>query len=254
MHEQTRVALVAGASGGIGSTTATRIAQDGYDVALTYRSNRAAAQEAADAIAALGRSTRLYQASLEDYAQVEATVKDVVEDLGRLDAVIYAAGPYLPQRWVTEFDPQQIPDILREDTVSCWNLIRASLLELRKTQGCIVSVSTPAVRRYARKDLLSAVPKAAIEAIIRGVAAEEGRFGVRANAVAVGALADGMYHKLMANKDFDEHWIDVTLKVLALKRLGAASDIAEAIAFLASAERAGYVTGQTLVVDGGFAL
>lgn len=249
-----RTAIVTGASGGIGGTTARRLAADGYDLALTYRSNEEAAREVAADCESEGVTTRVYKATLDRYDEVAAAVNQAVDELGRLDAAVYAAGPYLPQRWVTEFEPHQMDDILREDTVSCWNLIHASLLPLRETKGCVVSVSTPAVRRYARKDLLSAVPKAAIESIIRGVASEEGRFGVRANAVAVGALEDGMFHQMLAEDDVDDTWIEKTLSVVALRRLGKASDIAEAIAFLADPDRAGYVSGQTLVVDGGFAL
>ncbi|MGE0066327.1 MAG: SDR family NAD(P)-dependent oxidoreductase [Solirubrobacterales bacterium] len=251
---ESRVAVIAGASGGIGGATAKRLARDGYDLALSYRSNEAAAREIADAVEAEGQTARLYKATLAEYGQVSSMIEGIVADFGRLDASIYAAGPYLPQRWVTEFEPTQMDDILRDDTVSCWNLVHASVLPLRETKGAIVSVSTPAVRRYARKDLLSSVPKAAIEALIRAVASEEGRFGIRANAVAVGALEDGMYHRLVEEKDFDEKWIEITKSVIALGRLGNATDIAEAIAFLVSPERAGYVSGQTLTVDGGFAL
>jgi 3-oxoacyl-[acyl-carrier protein] reductase len=254
MSEGKRVALIAGASGGIGGETARKFAREGYDLALTYRSNDEAAGKVAGECKELGADARLYKATLHDHAAVKAMVGSVVGDLGRLDATIYAAGPYLPQRWVTEFGPTEIDDILRDDTASCWNLVQASLLPLRETEGAIVSVSTPAVRRYARKDMLSSLPKAAIEAMIRAVAAEEGRYGIRANAVAVGALLDGMYHQMLAEEDVDEHWIEVTKSVIALQRLGNASDIAEAIAFLASPERAGYVSGQTLTVDGGFAL
>lgn len=246
--------MIAGASGGIGGETAKRLAREGYDLALSYRSNEQAAAEIAGAVEAQGRVARLYKATLAEYGEVSSMVEQIVSDFGRIDASIYAAGPYLPQRWVTEFEPTQMDDILRDDTVSCWNLVHASVLPLRETKGAIVSVSTPAVRRYARKDLLSSVPKAAIEALIRAVASEEGRFGVRANAVAVGALEDGMYHRLKEENDFDERWEEITRSVVALGRLGNATDIAEAIAFLVSPERAGYISGQTLTVDGGFAL
>lgn len=254
MSDGKRVALIAGASGGIGGETARKLASEGYDLALSYRSNEEAAAKVADEVKALGADARLYKATLHTYGEVKAMADQVLADFGQIDATIYAAGPYLPQKWVTEFEPTEVDDILRDDTVSCWNLVHATIPALRETKGAVVAVSTPAVRRYARKDMLSSVPKAAIEAMIRAVAAEEGRYGIRANALAVGALEDGMYHRMVAEEDVDQHWIDVTKSVISLGRLGKASDIAEGIAFLASPDRAGYVSGQTLTVDGGFAL
>jgi NAD(P)-dependent dehydrogenase (short-subunit alcohol dehydrogenase family) len=117
----------------------------------------------------------------------------------------------------------------------------------------LVAISTPAIRRYAVKDILSAAPKAAIEQVVRGVAAEEGRYGVRANCVGSGVITDGMYDALVENGDFTERFLTNTKQLLALGRLGTAVDIANAVGFLAS-DRAGYITGQTLMVDGGFAL
>jgi 3-oxoacyl-[acyl-carrier protein] reductase len=254
MSDPKRVALVAGASGGIGATTAVRLAEDGYDLALAYRSNRDAVTEVANRIAALGRDATLHQVTIADYEDVSHTITRVKEMHGRIDALVYAAGPYLHQRWVSEFDPSMVPDVLRDDATACWNLVHAALPHLRESKGSFVSVSTPAVRRHAKKDLLSSMPKAAIEALVRAVASEEGRYGVRANAVAVGVLDDGMVPKLLARGDFDERFFEATLHAVALGRFGSSKDIAEAIAFLVSPERAGYISGQVLTVDGGYAL
>ncbi len=254
MTQADRVAFVAGASGAIGGATARRFARDGYAVGMSYRSNLEAIQRVAADIESAGGAATFFQATLENYDEVKAAVEGTVSNFGHLDAAIYAAGPYLPQRWVAEFDPRQVSDIIHQDTSGAWNVFHASLLHLRATEGCIVSVSTPAVRRHVRKDLLSSAPKAAIEAMIRAIASEEGRYGVRANAVGVGTVSDGLFTKLVNDRYFDDHWLETNLKYIALGRVGATTDIAEAILFLASKERAGYISGQTLVVDGGFAL
>lgn len=253
-EETTPVAFIAGASGAIGAASARKLAEFGYDLALTYRSNEESARELAAEVEALGRRAPIFQVQLDDYGQVQKAIEETVEQFGRLDTTVYAAGPYLHQRWVTEFEPEQVAEAIRADTSAAWNTFHASLLHLRKTKGSIVSVSTPAVRRHARKDLLSSAPKAAIEAMIRAIASEEGRFGVRANAVGVGTIDDGAFSQLVEDGEFDEQWVATALKVVSLGRLGSANDIASAIAFLARDETAGYITGQTLIVDGGYAL
>ena len=128
-----------------------------------------------------------------------------------------------------------------------------ALPHLRQSEGSIVAITTAATRRYPVRDGLSSIPKAAVEAAVRGIAAEEGRFGVRANTVGPGMLVDGMAERLMASGDLDESALDAARANIAMRRFGSADDIAEAVCFLASA-RAKFITGQHLDVDGGFTI
>jgi len=113
-----------------------------------------------------------------------------------------------------------------------------------------VAVTTMATSRVVVRDLLSAGPKAAIEAVVRQLAVEEGRFGVRANCVGVGMTGDGVAVRMMQSGDLTEQVQKAVTNTIPLRRWGTVADIAEAVCFLAS-DRAGFITGQTLNVDGG---
>ncbi|MFE3703166.1 SDR family oxidoreductase, partial [Nocardia tengchongensis] len=101
------------------------------------------------------------------------------------------------------------------------------------------------------RDGLSIAPKGAVEALVRGIAAEEGRFGVRANSVGPGMTTDGMADRLIKSGDLDSQALEVTKNNIPLRRFGDAQDIAEAVCFLAS-DRADFISGQKLDVDGGY--
>ena len=117
--------------------------------------------------------------------------------------------------------------------------------------GSFVHLGSAGHDWYPKLDGLSVVPKAANEALIKGIAKEEGENNIRANSVLVGVIDAGMFHELSAQGVFDDKWVEETHKLLCLRRWGQAEDIGAAAVFFAS-NRASYVTGQTISVSGGF--
>ena len=244
-------ALVVGGSGGLGSVIAAELAARGSDVALTYRSNAGAAAVAAAEVERCGRRSWTAAADLSDDSSTAEAVGELAAAAGGLHTLVYAAGPHVPQVHMGRVEPAAMRAQLDADAAGFFAAAHAALPHLREARGSIVAVTSAGTGRFPVRDGLSTVPKAAVEAAVRGMAAEEGRFGVRANSVGPGMLTDGMAQRLVASGDLDERALEAARANIPMRSFGTAADIAEAVCFLAS-DRAGYISGQHLAVDGGY--
>jgi NAD(P)-dependent dehydrogenase (short-subunit alcohol dehydrogenase family) len=240
------IALITGASRGIGAATARAMASDGWDVALSYRSQQSDAEQVLDDCVALGRRAIAVQADVSVESDVQRLFDQVADSLGPLGALINNAGIVPPQADVADYTADRLRELFAVNVTGAFMAARQAVLVMSTARGgaggVIVNVSSRAAQLGAPGEFVDyAASKAAIDALTIGLAAEVASSGIRVVGVRPG-LIDTAIHapgrlERMGNTP-------------PLGRPGTAAEVASAIAFLAS-DRASYITGTTLDVSGG---
>ncbi len=244
-------ALVVGASGGIGGKIAEVLAADGCNLALVFNRKADAAQAVAMRVSARATTHRCDVTSMED---IERLVANAISEHGRIHTLVWAAGPLVDQLNLSETSIEKSRTAFEVEVHGFFALAMALLPHMRENGGgSIVHLGSAGHLRWPERDGLSVAPKASNESWLKGIAREEGRYGIRANSVLVGVIDAGMFHDLMAQGAFAPEWVTETQKMLAIKRWGQPEEIGFAVSWLAST-RAAYVTGQQINVSGGYGI
>ncbi len=244
-----QVALVTGGGSGIGAGIAKRLAQHGAKVGLLGRTLEKLEAVAAE-IGAAGGDAACFAADVRDYAALEAAVKALVERHGRLDIVICsAAGNFLaPAAGLSAGGFKAVIDI---DLLGTFNACRAAFEPLSKQGGSIVSITATQAWVPTPLQCHAGAAKAAIAKLTQDLALEWGPSGIRVNALAPGPIADTEGMSRLAPPDAAAR--ERLEKGMPVGRFGSIDEIADATLFLVSGA-AGFVTGTTLVADGGQSL
>lgn len=243
-------AIVLGGSGGIGQALCRALAADGLDVFLSYGSRADVAHALCEELRGLGVKAGCAQARLDAAQDLAAFVEEGADFLGGVGVAIYAAGPPMRHSLVGQTPLAEWQRVAHADQDGFFAFASACLPFLKRTAGgSLTAITTSATGRPWPRYLLSAAPKVSIEMMVRLIAREEGRNGVRANCVAPGMLDVGIGRAIM-DESFDAERLNLLLREIPLRRVGDADDVVEAVRYLAS-NRAKYVSGQILAVDGG---
>lgn len=246
-------AFVVGGTGGIGSAICRRLSTEWDHVAIGYRSSRDKAVAVAAELPNRSCKALPVACDLSDRASLAEGIAETVARCGALGTMVFASGVEIAQPFVSQISEAQWREVIEIELVGLTRIVSATLPHFRAQGfGNFVTVVSVANYCFPPGDALSSVPKAGMEALGRAIAKEEGRYGIRANMVAPGIINVGLGAEFLTSLYSPDIW-ETQRKRIALQRFGSGEDIAEAVAFLAS-ERAKYMTGQTLIVDGGFSL
>ena len=236
-----KVALITGAAKGIGRQIALTLDQAGYHIAINYRGS---IEHAHSLQTELSQPSKLYQCDVSDYDSVESMIKQIHQDFGHIDVLVNNAG-ITKDSLLLRMNPNDFNSVVNINLGGTFNTIKAMTpIFMRQKFGCIVNISSVIGVMGNIGQANYAASKAGIIGLTKSVAKEIASRNIRCNAIAPGFIETDMSDAINPSAK------EKIMASIPLRRLGMPKDIADAVEFLVS-DKATYITGQTLVIDGG---
>ncbi len=242
-----QVALITGASSGIGRATAEAFAREGASVAVNYCKNRSGAEQAVETIRKIGREAVAVKADVTQSAEVKQMMKTVLQKWGRIDILVNNAGDLLARRTLVDMTEEywdQVMDLNLKSVFLCVEAIWRHMAE--RKSGCIINVASIAGRNGGGLGAAAySAAKGGMITYTKALAKELAPYGIRVNAINPGVIATP-YHERYSPPEVFQKFI----AAIPMGRAGTSEEIADVIVFLAS-PAARYMTGEAVEVNGG---
>jgi len=243
-------AVVFGATGGLGQAVARRMAVLGSNLVITYRKQPESLHPLIGELKSAGVKVSVTECDVTRLQSVREAFAAAQREYGIIHSVLNTVGLPYKESPLAELDEGLFRAVLEVDVIGFLNIAKAVIPIMRRQgAGSLVTVGTTAQERVHEGNSLSSIPKSTVAMMVRHLAAEEGKHGIRVNMVGAGVYNAGMALHDATVDDLDRQYSDT----IALRRIGQAAEFAGAAAFMTT-DAASYITGQVLQSDGGLSL